>query len=69
MSRGPSPREITALLAEVRNANATGTEPAGFAERKADLFERIAAARPDDTDAAHVAADARAAADREAGDR
>jgi hypothetical protein len=66
---GPSAREIAALLAEVRNANATGTAPAGFAERKADLFERIAAARPDDTDAAQVASDARAAADREAGDR
>jgi hypothetical protein len=65
MSRGPSPREIAALLAEVRNANATGIELAGFAERKADLFERIAAARPGDPDAATVAAGARAAADRD----
>lgn len=63
MSRGPSAGEIAALLAEVKNANATGTVPSGFADHKAELLERIADVRPGDTDAAKVAADARAATD------
>ena len=67
MSRHPSVSEISAFLAEVKEASVTGRTPAGFADRKADLFERIAAARPGDTDAAEVAANARAAADRSNG--
>ena len=64
MSRKPSMDQITAFLAEVKAANASGTTPEGFADRKADLFEGIASARPGDTDAAEVAADARSAANR-----
>jgi hypothetical protein len=61
MSRGPSACDITAFLAEVRQANTTGRTPAGFADRKADLFQSIADARPGDTDAAQIAADTRTA--------
>jgi hypothetical protein len=64
MSR-PSVREISALLADLaayRTANSG--DYAELMVRKADLLERIAAATPDSTDAAEVAAIARARANR-----
>lgn len=63
MSR-PSISEVSALLADLA---AFRTSSAGnlaeLMSRKADLLERIAAAQPGDTEAAEVAAAARAHAD------
>lgn len=67
MPRGPSAQEIAAFLRDVREHTKNGTDPAALAARKADLFERIAAACPKDKKAAEVAASARAAADRARG--
>ncbi|MFD7506039.1 hypothetical protein [Streptomyces sp. NPDC059850] len=63
MSR-PTISEVSALVADLSDFRTLGGE--GYAElmsRKADLLERIAAAQPDDTEAAEVAAAARARAD------
>lgn len=60
MSR-PTISEVSALLADFRTRVA-GSK-AELMNRKADLLERIAAARPDDVEAAEVAAAARARAD------
>jgi hypothetical protein len=67
MTRGPSPAEIVAFLAEVKAARATNTTLTDLPDRKADLFERIADARPGDQDAADIATNARTAADRSKG--
>ncbi|MGW7753362.1 hypothetical protein ACWGK6_17815 [Streptomyces violaceusniger] len=62
MSR-PTISEISALLADLANFRTRGAGSlAELMNRKADLLERIAAARPDDAEAAEVAA-ARARAD------
>ncbi|MFF7242617.1 hypothetical protein ACFZBU_01840 [Embleya sp. NPDC008237] len=66
MPRGPSAKEITAFLRDVRD-HKPGTDPAALAADKADLFERIAAAHPEDKKAADVAKSARTAADRARG--
>jgi hypothetical protein len=61
----PTVSEISALLADL--ATHRDADPPAYAElmaRKADLLERIAADRPGDTEAAEVAANARARADR-----
>ncbi|MBI0299456.1 hypothetical protein JBE04_34620 [Streptomyces sp. PRKS01-29] len=63
MSR-PTIFEVSALLADLADFRTRGD--GGRAElmnRKADLLERIAAAQPDDAEAAEVAAAARARAD------
>ncbi|MEU9965140.1 hypothetical protein [Streptomyces malaysiensis] len=63
MSR-PTISEISALLADLANFRTRGSgSRAELMNRKADLLERIAAARPDDAEAAEVAAAARARAD------
>ncbi|GLV80047.1 hypothetical protein ACH4VS_30030 [Streptomyces hygroscopicus] len=63
MSR-PTISEVSALLADLADFRARGTGSlAELMNRKADLLERIAAAQPDDTEAAEVAATARARAD------
>ncbi|MBP8535276.1 hypothetical protein [Streptomyces sp. MK37H] len=63
MSR-PTISEVSALLADLADFR---TREAGsraeLMNRKADLLERIAAAQPDDVEAAEVAATARARAD------
>jgi hypothetical protein len=61
----PSPSEISAFLADL--AAHRGAGDGGYAQlmnRKADLLERIANARPEDAEAAEVAAKARARADQ-----
>ncbi|MYU16684.1 hypothetical protein GTZ78_39945 [Streptomyces sp. SID8361] len=60
MSR-PTISEVSSLLADFRTRG-TGSN-AELMNRKADLLERIAAAQPDDVEAAEVAAAARARAD------
>ncbi|WP_448330112.1 hypothetical protein [Streptomyces sp. DSM 41534] len=63
MSR-PTISEVSALLADLADFRARGSgNRAELMNRKADLLERIAAARPDDAQAAEVAAAARAYAD------
>ncbi|ATL83956.1 hypothetical protein DNK48_24545 [Streptomyces malaysiensis subsp. malaysiensis] len=63
MSR-PTISEISALLADLADFRTRGAgSRAELMHRKADLLERIAAARPDDAEAAEVAAAARARAD------
>ena len=64
MSR-PTASEISAFLADLRAYR--HADPSTYAElmaRKADLLERIAADSPGDTEAAEIAANARARADR-----
>ncbi|GAA1101827.1 hypothetical protein [Kitasatospora arboriphila] len=63
MSRKPTLAEIGAFLAHVRAAS-PGADPGPLLSEKADLLERIANANPGDQDAADVAREARAAADR-----
>ena len=61
----PSASEISAFLAALADRNPS--DQGAYAElmtRKADLLERIAAARPGDVDAAEVAASARARAEQ-----
>jgi hypothetical protein len=61
----PSPSEISAFLADLAaHRRSDSGDLATLMDRKADLLERIAATRPDDTEAAEVAANARANADR-----
>jgi hypothetical protein len=61
----PSPSEISAVLADLAAYRRTGEgDYAQLMTRKADLLERIAADRPQDTEAADVAANARARADQ-----
>ncbi|CDR08201.1 hypothetical protein [Streptomyces iranensis] len=63
MSR-PTISEVSALLADLADFRTRGAgSNAELMNRKADLLERIAAARPDDVEAAEVAAAARARAD------
>ncbi|MEV5770262.1 hypothetical protein AB0L49_03185 [Streptomyces antimycoticus] len=63
MSR-PTISEVSALLADLSDFRTRGAgSNAELMNRKADLLERIAAARPDDVEAAEVAAAARARAD------
>ncbi|MCZ2526005.1 hypothetical protein ACFW9F_02170 [Streptomyces sp. NPDC059506] len=63
MSR-PSLSEVSAFLADLAAHRRRGIgDRTELMNRKADLLERIAADRPDDTEAAEVAADARARAD------
>ncbi|KIE23712.1 hypothetical protein LK08_28375 [Streptomyces sp. MUSC 125] len=63
MSR-PSISEVSALLADLADHRKFGLgDYAELMSRKADLLERIAADRPDDAEAAEVAAAARARAD------
>ncbi|MFF0409798.1 hypothetical protein ACFYUY_05100 [Kitasatospora sp. NPDC004745] len=66
MSRKPSIAEIGAFLGHLKAArdNDTDTDTGPLLADKADLLERIAQANPDDRDAAQVAREARAAADR-----
>ncbi|MEV6133048.1 hypothetical protein AB0M05_40720 [Streptomyces violaceusniger] len=65
MSR-PTISEVSALLADLADLADFRTRGAGsnaeLMNRKADLLERIAAAQPDDAEAAEVAAAARARA-------
>jgi hypothetical protein len=64
MSR-PSVAEISAFLADLAAYRKSRTgDLAALMARKADLLERIAADSPHDTEAAEVAANARAKADR-----
>ena len=61
----PSTSEISAFLAAL--ATCDRSDPGEYAQlmtRKAELLERIAAARPGDADAAEVATLARARADQ-----
>ena len=61
----PTASEISAFLADLRAHR--HADPSTYAElmaRKADLLERIAADSPGDTEAAEIAANARARADR-----
>jgi hypothetical protein len=61
----PSPSEISAFLADLAAHRRTGEgDYAQLMTRKADLLERIAAASPENADAADVAANARARADQ-----
>ncbi|MCQ8190838.1 MULTISPECIES: hypothetical protein [Streptomyces] len=63
MSR-PTISEVSALLADLADFRTRGAgSNAELMNRKADLLERIAAAQPDDVEAAEVAAAARARAD------
>ncbi|WP_413808205.1 hypothetical protein [Streptomyces sp. OE57] len=63
MSR-PTISEVSALLADLADFRTCGAgSRAELMHRKADLLERIAAAQPDDVEAAEVAAAARARAD------
>ncbi|MEU0180200.1 hypothetical protein ABZ312_03250 [Streptomyces sp. NPDC006207] len=62
---GPSISEISAFLADLNAHRRTGEgDLAALMDRKADLLERIAATRPDDTEAAAIAVNARTNADR-----
>ncbi|GAA1062715.1 hypothetical protein [Streptomyces asiaticus] len=63
MSR-PTISEVSALLADLADFRTRGVgSNAELMNRKADLLERIAAAQPNDVEAAEVAAAARARAD------
>ncbi|WP_432587761.1 hypothetical protein ABVG11_20845 [Streptomyces sp. HD1123-B1] len=63
MSR-PSISEVSALLADLADfRKLRAGNHAELMSRKADLLERIAAAQPGDSEAAEVAATARARAD------
>jgi hypothetical protein len=63
---GPSISEISAFLADLNAHRRTGSGDLGaLMDRKASLLERIAATRPGDTEAAAIAANARANADRD----
>ncbi|MFF2744962.1 hypothetical protein ACFVVA_05415 [Kitasatospora sp. NPDC058048] len=64
MSRKPSIAEIGAFLGRLKAARDNDTDTGPLLAEKADLLERIAQANPDDRDAAQVAREARAAADR-----
>ncbi|WP_329077704.1 hypothetical protein OG292_21185 [Streptomyces sp. NBC_01511] len=59
----PSISEIAAFLTDLRAVRTGVGDPAALAVRKAELLERIAAASPDDIEAAEVARVARRAAD------
>ncbi|KAB1139309.1 hypothetical protein F7R91_40470 [Streptomyces luteolifulvus] len=59
----PTLDEITAFLADLKALCTIGGCPAGLADRKADLLERIADTMPGDKEAADVAHAARVAAD------
>ncbi|ASQ95937.1 MULTISPECIES: hypothetical protein [unclassified Streptomyces] len=60
----PTISEVSALLADLADFRTRGAgSNAELMNRKADLLERIAAAQPDDVEAAEVAAAARARAD------
>ena len=63
MSR-PTISEVSTLIADLADVRNPGAgNQAELMSRKADLLERIAAAQPDDIEAAQVAAAARARAD------
>ncbi|MDQ0960758.1 hypothetical protein QFZ66_004636 [Streptomyces sp. B4I13] len=63
MSR-PSISEVSSLLADLADHRKFGVgDYADLMSRKAELLESIAADRPDDTEAAEVAAAARARVD------
>ncbi|MBY8885013.1 hypothetical protein K7472_09165 [Streptomyces sp. PTM05] len=63
MSR-PTVSEVSAFLADLRSHHDDPSAYADLMARKADLLERIAADRPDDPEAAQIAAAARARAER-----
>ncbi|MGR3936075.1 hypothetical protein [Streptomyces sp. BRA346] len=63
MSR-PTISEVSALIADLADFRKSGAgDQAELMTRKADLLERIAAAQPEDIEAAEVATAARARAD------
>lgn len=63
MSR-PTISEVSTLIADLADFRKSGAgQRAELMSRKVDLLERIAAAQPDDIEAAEVAAAARARAD------
>ncbi|WP_405365746.1 hypothetical protein [Kitasatospora sp. NBC_00039] len=64
MSRKPSISEIGAFIGRLKANSESGANPGPLLAEKADLLERIAKTNPGDRDAAEVARDARAAADR-----
>ncbi|MEV6212609.1 hypothetical protein [Kitasatospora sp. NPDC051914] len=64
MSRKPSISEIGAFLGALRATAESKADPGPLLAEKADLLQRIADANPGDRDAAEVAREARAAADR-----
>ncbi|MER6300905.1 hypothetical protein ABT247_15255 [Kitasatospora sp. NPDC001539] len=64
MSRKPSISEIGAFLGHLKASRNSDSDKGPLLAEKADLLERIAEANPDDRDAAQVAHEARAAADR-----
>jgi hypothetical protein len=60
----PSVSDLSAFLADLADYRKSGVgDLAELMTRKADLLERIAADQPGDTEAAEVAANARARAD------
>ncbi|MEV7772831.1 hypothetical protein [Kitasatospora sp. NPDC086791] len=63
MSRKPSIAEIGAFLGHLK-ATRDNDDNGPLLAEKADLLKRIARANPDDRDAAQLAREARAAADR-----
>ncbi|MFB7904835.1 hypothetical protein ACFC1T_00200 [Kitasatospora sp. NPDC056076] len=64
MSRKPSISEIGAFLGHLKASRDSKGDTGPLLAEKADLLERIAAANPDDRDAAQIAREARTAADR-----
>jgi hypothetical protein len=60
----PTLDEIAAFLADLKALCTIGGPPAGLADRKADLLERIADTMPGDEEAAAVACAARSVADQ-----
>ncbi|MGW2375596.1 hypothetical protein [Kitasatospora sp. NPDC001683] len=64
MSRKPSISEIGAFLGHLKATRAQHADTGPLLAEKADILERIAEANPDDRDAAQIAREARAAADR-----
>ncbi|MEV8324054.1 hypothetical protein ACFV84_28505 [Kitasatospora sp. NPDC059811] len=64
MSRKPSIAEIGAFLGHLKATRDNNDDAGPLLAEKADLLERIARANPHDRDAAQLAREARAAADR-----
>ncbi|WP_031075522.1 hypothetical protein [Streptomyces sp. NRRL WC-3742] len=64
MSRKPSIAEIGAFLGHLKATRENRADTGPLLAEKADLLARIANANPDDRDAAQIAREARAAADR-----
>ncbi|KJS58486.1 hypothetical protein [Streptomyces rubellomurinus] len=64
MSRKPSIAEIGAFLGHLKATREQDADSGPLLAEKANILERIAEANPDDLDAAQIAREARAAADR-----